>query len=136
MTTTEKPNGNGSKLWQTWLPLGASAVLLIGAISSYFGQQGSASTTVANLQATVQAQNERINRLSDTVRILQLSAAEDCRQLATVEVQMATVETILNKTQVANQRDISLLWNKIYGQTYPDVFYAVSIPHEAMPCMH
>jgi len=129
-------NGNGSNLLQKWAPIALACIALVSAAASYFGQQGQNTSALDGLKATVQAQTERLNRMQQQQGEMNLAETEACRQLATVEVQLGTVETIINKTQVSNQRDIALLWNKVYAQEYPNVFYAVNIPHEAMPCAH
>lgn len=129
----ENGNGkNGVTRLGAWAPIISAGVPLVVA----FIWIGTIAQDVrGNAEKTV-AQEERINRLLFQVQTLQLSMAENCRQLSTVEVQFGTVETIINKTQAANERDTALLWQKAYGQQYPTIFYPISIPHEAMPCQH
>lgn len=129
-------NGNGGKWWLTWAPAIAASVVVVVAVGNYFATQGSNQTTVAGLMAKVDDLQRRMGNANSSIQALEIAQADDCRQLSTVEVQMGTVETIINKTQVANQRDIALLWDKAYSQQYPSTFYAVNIPHEAMPCLH
>ncbi|MDE2096513.1 MAG: hypothetical protein KGL39_04645 [Patescibacteria group bacterium] len=138
MTDKPQTNGNGSRFIQQWVPLGAGAVAVIASISGYFISQGETAQTISNLQLTVQEQGRKLGR--NDVRIGSLEGevssrrAFDCQQFVLIEVQIQAMETLLNKTQVENEREMSLLWNKTYGQAYPDVFYPVTVAHDPPKC--
>ena len=138
---------NGSAAIQRWFTIGAIVLGLIAPIlggawwlSNLNGRVSALENQSPRDEALTQSKlddlTRRVNTISANVQGLQIGNAENCRQLSTVEVQMGTVEAILNKTQVVNQRDFALLWNKAFGQVYPDTFYAVTIPHDPMPCLH
>lgn len=127
----ENGNGKRSNSIGVWLSGGGVIIAIIGA----FIWVGGLASQVGQNQTTISALATRLAENDKETHDLEIAMGEACRQLATVEVQMGTVETVINKTQVSNQRDVALLWEKAYGQKYPDVFYPVTIPHEAMPCI-
>ena len=130
--------GNGAGWLQKWLPVGAAAVVVGGVVATYFVGQGATQNTIDNLKAANAQLERKVQKLEGANGQVQGQIASmrvyNCQQFTTVEIQMATVETLLNKTQAVNERDTARLWQKAFAQDYPDIFYPVSIPHEAPKC--
>lgn len=130
--------GNGASWFQRWLPVGAAAVVVGGVIATYFIGQGATQNTISNLQIQVSVLQGKINKDESKIGRLEGEVAAskvfNCQQFSVIEVQMGTVETLLNKSQVVNERDFALLWEKSYGSQFPNIFYPISIPHESPRC--
>lgn len=135
---TDKPNGNGASWFQKWLPVGAAAVVVGGVVATYFIGQGATQNTIDGLKLSVSSLDRKVQKLESSNNSLlgQIVALHvyDCAQFGRIEGQFATTETILNKTQIEDSRKIALLWDKVYAQPYPDMFYAVQIEHQQPEC--
>lgn len=125
---------NGAVWWQKWAPVIAAVVVSGGAIIAFFTQVGNMQISLQSVQSSDAQRDRLIGELEAQVQRLREHQADDCQQMAKVETQFGTVETIINELRVDDLRTRGIIWPKIFQQPYPSPFYEIKVPHEVQGC--
>lgn len=131
----KQPNGNGYLgRASLYVSLISAAAILISAIVWV----GGIANEVTQNRGAIEAQGERLKTLEADLKTNDLltsnMARDNCQVAAKIETQMGTVETVINEMHVVQIRDHGIMWNKIFGEVEPSIYYEIKIPHEVMPC--
>ena len=117
-----------------WVSAASVCFVVVGAIVWV----GSIANEVSEGKAALEAQEHRLDRIADDLARNDLETSNmkvsDCQQMAKIETQLGTVETVINTIRVDDLRERGVIWPYVFKQQYPSPFYEVKIPHEIVPC--
>lgn len=132
--TAAHANGNGYGRYTFYASAAVVCFTLVGAIIWV----GGIANEVAQNKAVIETLDKRLESISEDLRRNDLETANmkigACQQFAKIEVQIGTVETVINTIRVDDLRERGLSWPKLFNQRYPETFYEIKIPHDIVPC--
>lgn len=121
---------NGTAKWQLIFSVSGIAIIVLGAFY-WVGTIASAVTAAAEANRGLSI---RISEMERTRSDSSAFYASTCQQFAKIETQIAAMENAINQAHVDDIRDRAVMWEKLYGQQYPNVYYDIRIDHQIMPC--